>query len=134
MSTSARYWREIPQRYRLEAGRCTACGAVWFPPRLVCAQCGKREFETVNLPDRGTVKTFTVIRVPPSEFSDQAPYAIGIIELEGGVRLQCQIADCDPQELTIGMPVRIEFRKIKQEGEAGIICYGYKAVPVRDGA
>jgi uncharacterized OB-fold protein len=77
------------------------------------------------------VTTFTVIRVAPSEFCDEAPYAVGIVELDDGVAIQCQIADCAPEELSIGMPVKIEFRKVKQEGEAGIICYGYKAVPVR---
>ena len=131
MSTSARYWREIPQRYRLEASKCKGCGAVWFPPRLVCAECGKREFEPLRLADKGKVRTFTVIRVAPSEFCDEAPYAVGIVELDGGVPIQCQIVDCSPEELKIGMPVRIEFRKVKQEGEAGILCYGYKAVPVR---
>jgi len=131
MSTSARYWREIPQRYRLEASKCKGCGAVWFPPRLICAECGKRDFEGVRLADQGKVTTFTVIRVPPSEFSGQAPYAVGIVDLDGGVSIQCQIADCSPEELKIGMPVKIEFRKIKQEGEAGIINYGYKAVPLR---
>jgi len=30
------------------------------------------------------------------------------------------------------MPVRIEFRKVKEEGEAGILCYGFKAVPAGD--
>jgi uncharacterized OB-fold protein len=129
MSTSARYWREIPQRYRLEASKCKGCGSVWFPPRLICADCGKRQFEQVTLADRGKVQTFTVIRVAPSEFCNQAPYAIGIVELDDGVMLQCQIADCAPEDLKIGMPVKIEFRKVKEEGEAGIICYGYKAVP-----
>ena len=37
MSTSARYWREIPQRYRLEAARCNKCNEVAYPPRLVCS-------------------------------------------------------------------------------------------------
>jgi uncharacterized OB-fold protein len=129
MSTSARYWREIPQRYRLEAAKCKGCGTVWFPPRLICAECGKRDFEDVKLSDTGTVKTFTVIRVAPSEFTDQSPYAIGVVELDGGVMIQCQIADCAPEDLKTGMPVKIEFRKVKEEGEAGIICYGYKAVP-----
>jgi uncharacterized OB-fold protein len=129
MSTSARYWREIPQRYRYEAAKCKGCGRVWFPPRLICADCGKKEFEPVVLSDTGKVKTFTVIRVGPSDFCDEVPYPIGIIELDDGVMIQCQIADCAPEDLKIGMPVRIEFRKVKQEGEAGIICYGYKAVP-----
>ena len=131
MSTSAKYWREIPQRYRLESSKCRGCGTVWFPPRLVCAECGKRDFEPHKLSDSGKVTTFTVIRVAPSKFCDEAPYAIGIVELEGGVAVQCQIADCAPEDLRIGMPVKIEFRKVKQEGEAGIICYGYKAVPAR---
>lgn len=129
MSTSARYWREIPQRYRLEASKCGSCGAVWFPPRLICAECGNKDFEEVRLSDRGTVKTFTVIRVAPTEFLDQAPYAIGVVELDGGVMIQCQVADCAAEDLKTGMPVRIEFRKVKEEGEAGIICYGFKAVP-----
>jgi uncharacterized OB-fold protein len=129
MSTSARYWREIPQRYRYEASKCKGCGSVWFPPRLICSGCGKKEFEQVTLSDRGKVQTFTVIRVAPTEFSDEAPYAVGIVELEGGVPIQCQIVDCALEDIKIGMPVKIEFRKVKQEGEAGIICYGYKAVP-----
>jgi uncharacterized OB-fold protein len=130
MSTSARYWREIPQRYRYEAAKCKGCGAVWFPPRVICPECGKKDFEDVVLPGTGKVTTFTVIRVAPSEFCDEAPYAIGIVDLDGGPAIQCQIADCAPEDLKIGMPVKIEFRKVKQEGEAGIINYGFKAVPV----
>jgi len=33
MIGSARYWREIPQRYRLEASRCCKCGKTAYPPR-----------------------------------------------------------------------------------------------------
>jgi uncharacterized OB-fold protein len=131
MSTSARYWREIPQRYRLEASKCKGCGKVWFPPRLICPNCHKRSFEQVKLPDKGKLVTYTVIRVAPKAFADEAPYAVGIIELEGGVPIQCQVVDCTFEELKVGVPVKIEFRKIKEEGEAGILCYGYKAVLAR---
>jgi len=131
MSTSARYWREIPQRYRLEAAKCKGCGKVWFPPRLVCPGCGNKSFEQVKLSDKGKLTTFTVIRVAPKDYTDEAPYAVGIVELEGGVPIMCQIVDCTHEELAIGLPVRIEFRKIKEEGEPGILCYGYKAVPAR---
>jgi uncharacterized OB-fold protein len=126
--SSARYWREIPQRYRFESGKCKSCGKVFFPPRLVCDQCGSREFETIRAKDEGTLLSYTVIRVPPSEFSDQAPYAVGIVELDGGPTITTQIADCDFDRLEIGSRVRMEFRKIHEEGEAGVICYGYKGV------
>ena len=127
---SPRYWREIPQRYRLEAGKCKKCGKVYFPPRIICAECKSQEFETVNLQREGKLLTYTIIRVAPSQFVDQTPYAIGIVELNDGVKILSQIADCDLDKLEIGQKVRIEFRKIYQEGEAGIICYGYKCVPV----
>jgi hypothetical protein len=129
MTTPSRYWREIPQRYRLEANKCKKCGYISFPPRIVCPQCQNREFEETKLAEKGKVLTFTVIRVPPHQFVDQAPYAVGIVELDDGVKLTGQIVDCDFEDLKIGKRVKIEFRKIFDEGEAGILCYGYKFVP-----
>jgi uncharacterized OB-fold protein len=125
----SRYWREIPQRYRLEAAKCSGCGKVSFPPRSVCPKCGKAEFETTVLPDHGVVSTFTVIRVAPSQFEDQAPYAVGIVELDGGVKITAQIVDCPLEDIKIGQKVKIEFRRIQQDGHSGVICYGYKCVP-----
>jgi uncharacterized OB-fold protein len=131
MSTVARYWREIPQRYRLEAGKCSSCGKVWFPPRRVCGHegCTGREFETVVLPDEGRVVTHTVIHVGPTGFGDLQPYAMGLVELTDGTRIMSQIVDVDPVEVKIDMPVRVEFRLISEEGESGVLKYGYKCVP-----
>jgi uncharacterized OB-fold protein len=129
MSTPSRYWREIPQRYRLEAKKCKKCGYVSFPPRLICPKCQNRKFEETRLAEKGKVLTFTVIRVPPQQFVDQAPYAVGIVELDDGVKLTGQIVDCDFEDLKIGNRVKIEFRKIFDAGQAGILCYGYKFVP-----
>jgi uncharacterized OB-fold protein len=125
---SARFWREIPQRYRYEANKCKKCGVVYFPPRLICAECHARDFETVTLPMEGTVFTFTNIEVPPSQFKDDAPYVVGIVDM-GDVRVTGQIVDCNPETLKIGDRVKIEFRMIQEEGDAGILCYGYKFVP-----
>jgi hypothetical protein len=127
--TTARYWREIPQRYRFEAGKCKDCGEVSFPPRRVCPACGSRKFRTVVLPDHGTVLTFTVIRVAPEEYTDSAPYAVGIVKLADGTKVMMQIVDADLDKLAIGLSVKIEFRKLRGEGEAGVLFYGYKAVP-----
>jgi uncharacterized OB-fold protein len=130
MIGSARYWRETPQRYRYEAAQCAKCDKTFFPPRLVCSNCRGREFRKVTLPTEGVVETFTVIRVAPSGFTDEAPYAVGIVGLPNGVRVTAQIVDCDPEEITIGDKVRIEFRRIQQDGESGILCYGYKFVRI----
>jgi uncharacterized OB-fold protein len=124
----ARYWREIPQRFRFEAKKCSNCGFVAFPPRLVCPECGKRNFTDYILVDKGKILTFTTIEVGPSEFSDMVPYTVAIVELDDGVKITCQIADAVPENIKIGGRVQLEFRKIQQDGHAGIIKYGYKAV------
>lgn len=123
------YWREIPQRYRLEAGRCRKCKKVFFPPRRKCDGCGGEAFETFRLPLEGKLRTFTVVHTAPERFSKLVPYGVGIVELSNKVRVTAQIVDADPEELKTGMPVRLEFRKIHDVGHAGVICYGYKAVP-----
>jgi uncharacterized OB-fold protein len=129
MPTPSRYWREIPQRYRLEAEKCKGCGQILFPPRLICPQCGKREFEKMKLAGAGKLLTYTVIRVAPEGFEDQSPYAVGIAELDDGARLTAQVVDCDFSQLKVGLRIKLEFRKIHEDGAAGIIHYGYKFVP-----
>lgn len=125
---TARYHREIPQRYRLEAGKCLACGHLSFPPRLVCPECKVKKFETVTLSDEGTLVTFTVVRVASDKFSKETPFPVGIVELNGGVRVTAQIADANIDELKIGQKLRIVFRRIQDDGKAGILCYGYKTI------
>ncbi|MBD3237730.1 MAG: transcriptional regulator [Candidatus Eisenbacteria bacterium] len=127
----ARSWRSYPQTYRLEAGRCTSCGAVYFPPRLICSQCKGREFETFSMKRTGKVLTHTVIRTPSAAFAGDAPFAVAIVEMDDGVRLTTQVVDADFEEIRIGLPVKLEFRRVYSEGDAGVINYGYKAVPVR---
>lgn len=129
MSTPSRYWREIPQRYRLEANECRKCRIKFFPPRLICPECGNQELEKTKLAAQGKLLTYTIIRVPPQQFVDQAPYAVAIAELDDGAKLTAQLVDCNFDDIKIGMKVKIEFRKIFQVGHSGILCYGYKFVP-----
>jgi uncharacterized OB-fold protein len=129
MISPGRSWREFPQRYRLEAAKCEACEKIHYPPRVVCSKCGGSTFENITLPREGKVVTFTIVRVPPAGFTEQTPLPIAIVEVMDGVRIMVQIGDLeDPSELEIGMPVRLEFRRISWDGEAGLIFYGHKAV------
>ena len=125
---SPKYFREIPQRYRLEAARCKKCGTIHFPPRIICNNCKSQEFETVRLSDTGKLATYTIIRVGPSKFSQETPYAVGVVELDDGVKITTQIVETDLNKLQIGQKVKLVFRRIQDDGKAGIHCYGYKAV------
>ena len=125
----ARIWREFPQRYRLEAVKNKDTGEVYFPPRVVSKDGKKFEAEKYILPDEGKIFTYTIIEVPPSQFKDEAPYVVGIIELTDGTKLTCQITDYHKEWLDIGKKVRLEFRRVQTDSHHGVISYGYKAVP-----
>lgn len=122
-----RYIREIPQRYRLEAA-CTDNNEIYFPPRVVYP--GKATARLIRLSSTGKVVTWTRVYVSQQEYSVQTPYFLALVKLDGvDAQLLTQLVDVEPAEVKTGMKVRLEFRKIRQEGEEGIICYGYKAVP-----
>jgi uncharacterized OB-fold protein len=123
---SPRYHRETPRRFRLEAEK-TESGKIFFPPRKYYENGEKAE--PIRLAESGKVVTYTVIHTAPAEHSDLTPYAIAIVELDDGARITSQIADVDTSKVSIGMRVKIEFRKIRTEGDEGLLCYGYKVVP-----
>jgi uncharacterized OB-fold protein len=125
---SPRYHRDIPQRYRLEAGECNKCGFIAFPPRLICPKCKSKSFNKINLSSEGKILTFTIIKVGPDKFSKETPYVVAIIETKDGARLTAQVADCDVERVSIGAKVKLVFRKIQDEGKSGLHCYSYKAV------
>ncbi len=130
----SRTWRENPQRYRLEAVKCSKTGEVFFPPRTVApGTLDGSTLEPHQLPNDGTIFTYTVIEVPPSQFKDEAPYVVAIVELSDGTKVMCQVADCDPEKLEIGQKVKLEFRRVQTHGEHGVLSYGHKAVPAIEG-
>ena len=124
-----RHWREMPQRYRLEAVKCSECNKIFFPKRLICPECKSQNLASIKLSGKGKLITFTIINVAPEGFVDQVPYAVGIVELEEGVRVMGQITDCDPNELKIGNQLTTQFRRMREEGKTGMIMYSYKFVP-----
>lgn len=127
--TPPRYWRGIPQHYRMEGSRCNACSTVAFPPRPVCIKCAGREFNSYELPREGTLLSFTILPTAPPDFALDPPYAVGLVELSDGTRITAQITGTDLDRLHEGMAVRYALRKMQQDGEAGVLLYSYKFVP-----
>jgi len=132
------YWRTIPQRYKLLGQKCKKCGHISFPPKGVCKYCNvSSEFDEIQLSGSGKVHTFVLISAggAPPEFADQekagGQYPVAIVELDEGPKVIGQMADVDPKEVKIGMPVKTELRRIYTEED--VIRYGFKFVPVTEG-
>ena len=125
-----KYWREIPYHFRLEGGICEDCGKAFIPYRHVCPYCKSRNIRHAEMPKTGKVITFSILHAHPKGFRKQAPYVVALVELDNGARVVSQITDCEAENVKIGMRVEAVFRKISEEGPAGIIKYGYKFRPV----
>ena len=94
---------------KLKGLKCKNCGNLILPPRIKCSKCGHKEFEWIDLSGKGKLLTYTVIYVPPKKFKEEAPYAIGVVELDEGVRLEARISGVDVNNhtsyLKTGMPL-----------------------------
>jgi len=124
-------WRRIPQRYRLRGTKCATCGAHFFPPRHWCPSCRRKgDIIEHNMKGLGNVHSYTVVKVPQEGFERESPYILALVELVEGPKLTAQLCDVSPGEVEIGMPVKMTFKRISEEGESGIIHYGYKFEPL----
>jgi len=124
-----RYWREEKPRYRLIGEECTKCGAKHYPKTPVCG-CGCTEFKPYKLTETGRVKSWTVIRNAPLGYEKFTPYVVALIELEDGVQILSQVVDVEFEAIKTGMKVEFTFRKVTEDGQAGILQYGYKFRPI----
>jgi uncharacterized OB-fold protein len=58
------------------------------------------------------------------------PYLVAMIQLDEGIRVTAQLTDVDPEEVSVGMPVEMVVRRIREYGATGYLVYGYKFRPV----
>lgn len=124
-----RHWRLNNQRYALVGEVCDRCGAKLFPPRDVCPECGRPAATPYTFSGRGEVYSYSTIYQAPEGFEEFVPYTVALVRLEEGPLVTAQLTDVDPEEVQIGMPVEMVTRKIREEGEDGLILYGYKFRP-----
>ena len=81
----------------VRGSRCPKCGWSDFFETKTCPQC-HIDVNEVLFSGRGKIATFTVIRYPPNGFEEEAPYIVGLIDLENGPRVIAKIT-ANPEEL-----------------------------------
>ena len=119
---------------RLVGGRCGACSQVTFPAQSGCPRCFSDDMSEVELPDRGTLWTFTTQGFPPKAAPEGAylgpldpfePYCVGYIELEGHCKVEARITEADPAEMTIGQEMRLVLIPLSDE----LTTFAFEPVP-----
>ncbi len=78
----------------------------------------------------GKIVSWTIVRVPPANFSYQAPYPVVIVKLDDGGRICAQLVDYKEEHLRIGQRVVTVVRRTIQSDTEAVIPYGIKVKPL----
>ncbi len=123
-------WRLQGQRYRMVGEVCDHCGAKLFPPRDICPECSKPAATPYTFSGRGEVYSYSTIYQAPKGFEEFVPYTVALVRLDEGPMITAQLTDVEAEEVEIGMPVEMITRRMQEDGEDGLIVYGYKFRPL----
>ena len=109
--SASRFLRAIAEG-RLLGQRCPVDGRVYFPTRGSCPQHGVlMEGDAVELPDRGTVVTYSINRVPSENIKLELPYAPIQVLLDGAdTVLMHVLGECPITEVHMGMRVKAVWK------------------------
>jgi uncharacterized OB-fold protein len=97
-------------RGQLLIARCDDCRYYVHPPTSFCPRCEGRNIVPEPVSGLGTVETFTINHkqwLPDLP----VPYILALVTIaeQDDVRLATNIVDCDPEDVQIGMKVKVTF-------------------------
>jgi uncharacterized OB-fold protein len=104
------FWDAAKEK-KLVLQYCLDSGKYQFYPRPVSQVTGKRNLEWREVSGKGEVFSYTVTRRPPPVFKGAEPYVLGSIELDEGVRMMSPIVGCAPEDVKVGMRVRVAWEE-----------------------
>ena len=106
-------WRKRKMILGLVGGKWRDCGTPQFPKMDICV---KPECNHINTQD-------------DYEFADISAHIKTFTGDEGGGRFMADFTDCDLNDVKVGLPVNMSFRKRFTDKERGFTGYFWKAIP-----
>ncbi|MGD1066723.1 MAG: Zn-ribbon domain-containing OB-fold protein [Vulcanimicrobiaceae bacterium] len=91
---------------------CLDTGRFQHYPRPVSLYTGSRNLAWREVSGNGAVFACTIARVPAPGFSDLVPYVVATVQLDEGVRIIARIVGCAPEDVAIGMRVKVAFEEL----------------------
>lgn len=126
------YWTSgADSRLRLQ--HCPACDRLQHPATPVCRTCGAGNLGVQEVSGRGVVQSHTTTQQGWNP-EDPAPVVVAVVAIDEdpAVRLTTNVVGCPPDEVVVGLPVKVTF---EQHGEVWLPLFeptGDTAVPLAD--
>ena len=116
---------------KIMATRCKKCGVEYYPPQLDCSSCLSDDVEWFECPTDGKLASFTQIMVLPEHFAlskltipfgkaSLTPSPVGLLEVQGGIRIMGWIPKMSPNDLTVGERMKA-IPRILEDGRVTIV-------------
>lgn len=127
-------WRSVDMVHGFSGGRCSHCGTVQFPSSRICVnpECGAVDTQSPHrLADEGArIRSYTCDWL---SYKQCPPFQFGHVEFDGGARVLMEFTDSEPDELAVGIPLRMVFRIKEVDPQRGFRRYFWKATAQRNG-
>ena len=109
------YW-DYCKQHQLRMQKCNNCGFIRFPPGILCPECHSMDAEWVQLSGTGKIYSFVVYRraFHPS-YEGDIPYAVAVIQLTEGPRMESNITGAGVEDISIDIPVEVYFDDVTDE-------------------
>jgi uncharacterized OB-fold protein len=106
---TATFWNGLRES-RFQTTKCLACEHLTFPPKPICPNCWSSAVQWIELRGTGVLRSYTEVCAAPSMFAAEAPYVLGLVDLDEGVRCLSRI-DAAWDDLRPDDHVEVRFRE-----------------------
>lgn len=105
---------DAAKEHELRLQRCASCQHWLMPPRPMCPQCQSMEAEWVPVSGEGTISSWVTYAEAPHPAFD-SPHTVVLVELAEGPRVVSNVVGVAPEELEVGLPVRVVYDDVDDE-------------------
>ena len=107
----------------LRIQRCAKCGVLRHPPGPMCPACGEASYGGYAVAAGvGEVFSYVVHHHPPVP-GKRLPMVVALVQLPEGVRILGEMPGVRPDQMRIGLPVRVAFTRV---GDMSLPSWGLR--------
>ena len=113
------FWDGLKE-HEFRVPRCRDCDTYNWIPYPACRQCLSEDLDWSPVPGTGTVWTYSVVHRGAGFHPTPYVVAVAKLDLPGprSVLVLATLIDVDPNDVHIGMPVKIGYEDIPEENTA----------------
>jgi uncharacterized OB-fold protein len=120
---------------RLLGSRCATCKTPYFPKSAVChnPKCTESKIEDAAFGPRGKLWSVAIQNYPPpapAKYDEPyKPYAMGVVDLEDGLRVMGRLSADDPNSVKIDSNVELVIEPLYHEEDGtAVTTWKFKEV------